>query len=68
MPSLCTTGNWRGSVSIHGQSLELREKQLDGEEKEQFLRLMRKMLAWPPEERPSAEELLYDEWIRENDY
>ncbi|KAJ1706752.1 srpk [Aspergillus flavus] len=61
-------GNWRGSVSIHGQSLELREKQLDGEEKEQFLRLMRKMLAWPPEERPSAEELLYDEWIRGNDY
>jgi hypothetical protein len=25
-------------------------------------------MAWLPEERPSAEELLYDEWIRGDDY
>lgn len=36
--------------------------------KQQFLRMMREMLARLPEEWPSVEELVYDEWIREDDY
>lgn len=66
--SLCPTGYSKVSVSTKGQSLELREKQLEGQEKAQFLHFMRKMLAWLPEERPSAEELLFDDWVRGDDY
>lgn len=45
-PGLTATGNWKGSISTHGESLELREKRLEGEVKAQLLRLMRKMLGW----------------------
>uniref|UniRef100_A0A2D3V6D5 non-specific serine/threonine protein kinase n=1 Tax=Ramularia collo-cygni TaxID=112498 RepID=A0A2D3V6D5_9PEZI len=47
--------------------LEQRERFLDGEEcreeRECFLRFMRKMLQWEPEQRSSARELVEDEWI-----
>lgn len=43
--------------------LEHRETALEGEEKECFLRFMRKMLQWEPEKRSSARELAEDEWI-----
>lgn len=29
---------------------------------------MRKMLRWLPEERPTAEELVFDDWLRGDDY
>ncbi|KAJ6103114.1 hypothetical protein N7486_005541 [Penicillium sp. IBT 16267x] len=45
-------------------SLEQRETSLEGEDKEQFLRLVRKMLQWEPEKRSSAKELEMDEWIQ----
>ncbi|PGH07577.1 hypothetical protein AJ80_07966 [Polytolypa hystricis UAMH7299] len=61
-------GIWRGSVPIPDQLLESREQHLEGGEKVQFLTLIRKMLAWLPEERPTAENLLYDKWIRGDDY
>ncbi|KAJ6140881.1 hypothetical protein N7497_011774 [Penicillium chrysogenum] len=44
--------------------LEQRETSLEGEEKEMFLRLMRKMLQWEPEKRSSAMELEQDEWVQ----
>lgn len=44
--------------------LEQRETTLEGkEEREAFLRLMRKMLQWEPGKRSSAKELAEDEWI-----
>lgn len=44
--------------------LEQRETSLEGEEKEMFLRLVRKMLQWEPEKRSSAIELEQDEWVQ----
>lgn len=44
--------------------LEQRETSLDGEEKEIFLCLVRKMLHWEPEKRSSAGELEQDEWVQ----
>lgn len=41
-----------------------RETSLEGEEKEMFLRLVRKMLQWEPEKRSSAMELEQDEWVQ----
>ncbi|KAI3161482.1 hypothetical protein DTO012A9_8978 [Penicillium roqueforti] len=41
--------------------IEQRETSLEGEEKEMFLRLVRKMLQWEPEKRSSAAELEQDE-------
>lgn len=44
--------------------LEVRENSsLEGEEREKFLRLVRKMLQWEPERRSSAKELEEDEWL-----
>lgn len=43
--------------------LEHRENSLEGEDKEMFLRLVRKMLLWEPEKRSSAKELEKDEWL-----
>ncbi|PLB53826.1 kinase-like protein [Aspergillus steynii IBT 23096] len=46
--------------------LEQRETTLTGEDKEAFLRLVRKMVQWEPGKRSSARELAEDEWIRAN--
>ncbi|KAK7536422.1 kinase-like domain-containing protein [Phyllosticta citribraziliensis] len=46
--------------------LERRETSLEGEDRECFLRLMRKMLQWEPEKRSSARELVEDEWIQKH--
>ena len=39
------------------------EKRLAGEEKEDFIRFMRSMLKWLPEERKTARQLLEDPWL-----
>lgn len=44
--------------------LEQRETSLEGDDKEKFLRLVRKMLQWEPERRSSAKELENDEWLQ----
>lgn len=44
--------------------LEQRETSLEGEDKEEFLRLVRKMLQWEPEKRKSAKELEEDAWLQ----
>lgn len=44
-------------------SLYTLEKQLYGEEKQLFIRFMRSMLKWLPEERSTAKQLLEDPWL-----
>ncbi|KAN0072146.1 hypothetical protein V8E54_009875 [Elaphomyces granulatus] len=62
------TRNWKGSVPIPDQSLESRESQLEGKNKELFLQFLRKILCWLPEERPTAQELLFDKWVIGDEY
>ncbi|KAJ5884361.1 hypothetical protein N7504_011933 [Penicillium tannophilum] len=58
-------GDLHAGVSVGAHTpLEQRETSLEGEDKEQFLRLVRKMLQWEPEKRSSAKELEMDEWIQ----
>lgn len=57
------TGNWKGSVPIPDQSLEMRAQQYHGEDRELFLGFLPRVLCWLPETRPSAEELAYDEFL-----
>lgn len=45
-------------------ALKDRESNLEGPDKEKFLRLMQKMLQWEPEKRSSARELEQDEWVQ----
>ncbi|KAK2752471.1 hypothetical protein FQN54_008133 [Arachnomyces sp. PD_36] len=62
-------GNWKNSYPIPEQSLESREVQLTGPSQELFLRFMRKMLQWDPEDRASAQQLLFeDEWVSGGEY
>ncbi|KAJ6136095.1 hypothetical protein N7512_001255 [Penicillium capsulatum] len=75
-PSLLTRGNlapkffsekgdlYAAELIGEHTPLEQRETSLEGEEKEMFLRLVRKMLQWEPEKRSSAIELEQDKWIQ----
>jgi non-specific serine/threonine protein kinase len=56
---------WRQLVPIPQVDLERLEQRLVGEDKERFLQFIRKMLTWVPEERPTAEELIFDPWLME---
>ncbi|TAQ84459.1 hypothetical protein B7494_g7206 [Chlorociboria aeruginascens] len=56
-------GNWQGSVPIPDQSFEIREQWLRGEDRPLFVRFLRRMLCWMPEERPAAEELALDAFL-----
>lgn len=48
-------------------SLETSETNLEeGENKVLFLKFMRKMLQWVPEERQSAKELMQDPWLMDS--
>ncbi|KAJ5633975.1 hypothetical protein N7528_001817 [Penicillium herquei] len=56
-------GNWKGSVPIPEQSFEMRTQQYRGDSKELFVQFLKRILCWLPEERPSAEELAYDDFL-----
>ncbi|KAL3495794.1 kinase-like domain-containing protein [Aspergillus germanicus] len=58
-------GNWKGVVPIPDITLEslLADKVQGEEDKQGFLRWLRMALQWNPENRPTALELLYDEWL-----
>ncbi|KAG6242750.1 hypothetical protein E4U25_003057 [Claviceps purpurea] len=57
-------GEFCAGISIpESKPLEQRETVLEGEDRECFLRFMRKMLQWDPEKRSSAKELAEDEWV-----
>ncbi|TFK89729.1 kinase-like protein [Polyporus arcularius HHB13444] len=62
-------GNWIGAADLPDDSLELSEKVSEGENKAQFLNFVRKMvaLAWKPEDRFNADELLKDAWLLARD-
>ncbi|KAE8150472.1 protein kinase [Aspergillus avenaceus] len=55
---------WKGLAETPLTSLEGIESNLEGEQQENFLRFIRKMLQWRPEDRPTAKELLSDPWLR----
>lgn len=57
------TGNWKGSIPIPEQSFESRITQVQGEDKELLLGFVRSVLCWLPEERPTAEEAAYDDFL-----
>lgn len=58
-------GEWTGTIANPNQTLESRERILEGENKRLFLQLLRKILRWLPEDRPSASDLLDDENLRQ---
>lgn len=58
-------GNWKNLAPIPDITLEKLSSDIKGEDKEGFLRFIRKILRWLPEERPTAEELVFDEWWME---
>lgn len=56
-------GNWKGSIPIPDQSFEDRITQVQGEDKELLLGFVRSVLCWLPEQRPTAEEMAYDDFL-----
>lgn len=60
-------GDFHGEIPLKDRiPLEERETSLEGQDKESFLRLIRKMVQWEPGKRSSAKELEKDEWIHKN--
>ncbi|KAJ9292808.1 hypothetical protein DTO271G3_8383 [Paecilomyces variotii] len=57
------TGNWKGITPFPDYNLETLEERLESDEKDDFLRFLRRMLCWLPEERATAKELLFDPWL-----
>jgi len=43
--------------------MEDEEENLQGEDKTMFLRFLKKMIQWVPEDRRSAKELMEDPWL-----
>lgn len=57
-------GQQRGEIPVPDRtSLEESEENLEGSNKEAFLRFVRKMVQWRPEDRPTARQLLEDDWL-----
>lgn len=57
-------GQWRGEIPVPNRtSLDESEEYLEGKNKEAFLRFMRKMIQWRPEDRQTARQLLKDDWL-----
>lgn len=50
-------------MTILDTSLETVEARLQGAEKDAFLRFVRKMLQWKPEDRKPIREVFTDEWL-----
>ncbi len=54
-------------MDIPKDSLEMSEENLSGGDKTTFLKFVRRMLQWRPEDRSSARELLEDAWLQKHD-
>jgi serine/threonine protein kinase len=62
--SLPGIGNWASEPPIPKTSFEDFVTTIPpGEEKDQFLRFIRKILTWDPEVRANSYELIQDEWM-----
>lgn len=59
------SGKWKEVAPIPAISLEILAETIEGKDKEGFLRWLRMALKWNLEDRPTALELLYDEWLME---
>ncbi|KAB8242423.1 kinase-like domain-containing protein [Aspergillus flavus] len=57
------SGNWKEVAPIPDVTLKSLAERVKGEDKEGFLRWLRMALQWSTEDRPTALELLYDEWL-----
>ncbi|KAK1143748.1 hypothetical protein N8T08_006149 [Aspergillus melleus] len=55
--------HWKHAAPLPDYDLETLEERLEGDEKDDFLRFLRRMLCWLPEERATAKELLFDPWL-----
>ncbi|KAI1957523.1 hypothetical protein LOZ58_005607 [Ophidiomyces ophidiicola] len=60
-----TAGNWKDLAPIPDITLEGFASKIGGGDTEGFLRWLRAALQWNPKDRPTARELLYDEWLLE---
>jgi serine/threonine protein kinase len=59
-----TTGNWISEPPIPKTSFEDFVTIIPlGEEKEMFLKFIRKILTWDPEVRATSSEIILDEWL-----
>lgn len=56
-------GNWKDSIPIPDQSSEDRITQVQREDKDLLLGFVRSVLCWLPEQRPTAEEVAYDDFL-----
>ncbi|KAF7169144.1 hypothetical protein CNMCM5623_001931 [Aspergillus felis] len=56
-------GKWKGAAPVPDYDLDTLEERLQGDEKDDFLRFLRRMICWQPEERATAKELLFDPWL-----
>lgn len=66
-------GTWKAIIDLPSDvSLEDFESFMEGEKKAAFLKFMRRMLQWRPEDRATAKQLLDDPWLNsppdEEDY
>ncbi|KAI1911964.1 hypothetical protein LOZ61_003505 [Ophidiomyces ophidiicola] len=59
------SGNWKGLAPIPDIALEGLATKIKGGDTEGFLRWLRAALQWNPKDRPTAIELLYDDWLLE---
>ncbi|KAL2863743.1 kinase-like domain-containing protein [Aspergillus lucknowensis] len=57
-------GHWKGNPPLPPITFENTEEKLYGASKIAFLKFLRSMLAWVPDERKSARELLEDPWLQ----
>ncbi|PYH37520.1 CMGC protein kinase [Aspergillus neoniger CBS 115656] len=56
-------GKWKDLAPVPKMTLEERAADIQGPDKEAFLKLMRRALTWDPRDRPAAGELIFDEWL-----
>ncbi|KAL4788916.1 kinase-like domain-containing protein [Aspergillus venezuelensis] len=56
-------GMGMGSIPLPNCTLETLEERLKGKEQENFLRLLRRMLCWRPEQRATVKQLIFDPWL-----
>lgn len=63
-PHVATLGEWQAGVEVpKDTSLEKSVHYLEGKEKQAFLKFVRGMLQWRPEDRKTAKQLLDDPWL-----
>ena len=58
-----TIGNWISEPPIPKTSEDFVTTIPPGEEKEMFLKFIRKILTWDPEVRATSSEIIQDEWL-----